>query len=67
MQNHVINARNRVANLVKSGNHDAAHEARRDLAAAKIHRYVEQVLRSAPPLTDEQKNSLASLLLDGGR
>lgn len=44
----------------------AAEDATRDLAAAKIRSYVERVLETAPPLTDEQRTRLAELLRPGG-
>ncbi|WP_131812477.1 hypothetical protein [Mycolicibacterium fortuitum] len=37
-------------------------QARRDLAEAKIAQYVERVLATAPPLSDEQRTRLAELL-----
>ena len=37
-------------------------DAHRDFAAAKINDYILEVLSSAPPLTDEQRNALAELL-----
>jgi hypothetical protein len=45
---------------------DAARQARRDLAAAKIEQYVRRVVEEAPPLSPQQRDHLASLL-DGGR
>ena len=36
--------------------------ARRDLKAAKLEEYVAKVVATAPPLTDEQANKIASLL-----
>lgn len=57
-------ARNRLAITARhhSDNPDRITEARRELAAAKIHDYVEKVLAQAPPLTDEQRTRLADLL-----
>ena len=37
-------------------------DARRDYAAARIHDYVLKILAEAPPLSDEQRNTLAELL-----
>ncbi|WP_162877230.1 hypothetical protein [Mycobacterium persicum] len=37
-------------------------EARRDLAAASIADFIDKVLSTAPPLTDEQRAKLAELL-----
>jgi len=38
---------------------------RRDLTAAKLERHVREVVATAPPLTDEQRNRLAALLTGG--
>lgn len=46
---------------------DTAHDARRDLAAAKIEQYVERALADAPPLTDDQLDRVGTLLRLGGR
>lgn len=40
--------------------------ARRDLAAAKIEQYITEVVASAPPLTQEQRDRLAALLRPTG-
>ena len=37
-------------------------DAKRNLAEAKISDYLEKVLNTAPPLTDEQRTRLAELL-----
>jgi hypothetical protein len=37
-------------------------DARRDYAAAKLNDYIMQILAEAPPLSDEQRNTLAELL-----
>jgi hypothetical protein len=37
-------------------------DAQRGLAAAKITDYIEKILSQAPPLSDEQRTSLAELL-----
>ena len=41
--------------------------ARRDLKAAKLEEYVARVVATAPPLTDDQANRIASLLRPYGR
>lgn len=41
---------------------DQIEDRRRDLAEAKIADFVEKILTSAPPLTDEQRTRLAELL-----
>ena len=40
----------------------ALDEAKRGLAAARLEAYIEKVLASAPPLSDEQRCKLAELL-----
>ncbi|MGH3639185.1 MAG: hypothetical protein ACRDUX_09165 [Mycobacterium sp.] len=52
----------RVARAARAGDATAEVEARRDLAEEKIAQYVQRVLASAPPLTDEQRTRLAELL-----
>jgi hypothetical protein len=42
-------------------------EARRNLAEAKISDYVEKVLAEAPPLTDQQRETICALLRTGAR
>ena len=42
-----------------------AVEARRELANAKISQYVEKVVASAPPLTDDQCERIGVLLRGG--
>lgn len=46
----------------KGANSPEATEARRDLAAAKITAYAEKVVSEAPPLTDEQRRLISSIL-----
>lgn len=41
-------------------------ETARDLAAARIEEYVEGVVASAPPLTDEQRQRITRLLAPAG-
>lgn len=58
--------RSRVGNLAKV---DPAHPqlptARRDLRAARLADYVAEVVAQAPPLTDAQRDRIASLLRPG--
>ena len=62
----VLSARSRLANASHRGGDPAAViEARRDLTAAKLERHVREVVATAPPLTDEQRNRLAALLTGG--
>lgn len=59
--------RNRVATLARYHRGSPEHAAAvRDLAAAKLEDYIEQVVASAPPLTPEQRDKLALLLRSGG-
>lgn len=39
--------------------------ARRDMAAAKLERHIQEVVDAAPPLTQQQREHLASLLTGG--
>jgi F0F1-type ATP synthase delta subunit len=60
----ITQARARIASLSRSRAHDDPDlaAARRDLAAAKLERYVEQVIAAAPPLTSEQLDRIVSIL-----
>ena len=58
----VLQARSALGNATRRGDDEAAKAARADLAAAKIAAYVEKALGEAPPLTDEQKDRLSSIL-----
>ncbi len=66
MSDPVLVARSRVARAVQR--HDAAEElaGRQELAAAKLERAVRAAIAAAPPLTAEQKQHIALLLLTGG-
>lgn len=57
----VLKARSAVGVATRSGDPDKIADARRDLAAAKLHAYVEKVVNEAPPLTTEQRTRLTSL------
>lgn len=46
----------------QSGDQSRVDAARQGLVTAKIAQYVERELAKAPPLTDEQKTRLATLL-----
>lgn len=63
--------RGRVAALtraVRAGERSQSEldDARRALAEAQIHDYVEKILGEAPPLTAEQRERIAALLRAGG-
>lgn len=59
--------RARVASLSRSRTTDDPElvAARRDLAAAKLEEHIERALASAPPLSDAQRERLASILSGG--
>jgi hypothetical protein len=52
----------RVARAAKARDADAEVEARRALAEAKIADYVKRVMSTAPPLSNDQRATLAELL-----
>lgn len=56
--------RSRLANLSKTHNPNSPEiqSARRDLKAARLEDHVAKAIASAPPLTDEQLDRIASLL-----
>lgn len=60
-------ARSRLGNAVRAGNQEAALEARRDLAAAKLEQYIAQVVAEAPPLTEAQAARISTLLNGGAK
>ena len=61
----ITKSRSRLALATKHRDAEAATEARRDLAAAKVQQYIERTLAEAPPLTDAQRVTLARLLQGG--
>lgn len=61
----ITKSRSRLALATKHRDTAAATEARRDLAAAKIAQFIERTVAEAPPLTDDQRVSLARLLAGG--
>lgn len=61
----VLQARSRKAVAVRRGDEDAAREADRDLAAAKLEQYIARVVASAPPLAPSQRSRLIALFDDG--
>jgi hypothetical protein len=54
--------RSRVGTAAKGGDPKRLEDARRELAAAKLADYINRTIRSAPPLTPEQRDRLAVLL-----
>lgn len=69
MGNSVIDARNRLGNVIRhhADDPDKITAARRDLAAAKIEKRIREVVAEAPPLTSAQCKHLAQLLGGGVR
>ncbi|TQN44412.1 hypothetical protein FHU33_3914 [Blastococcus colisei] len=59
----VHTARARVAGLSRHRGPDSPDtlQARRDLRAVRLEEYISRTLATAPPLTDEQRERLASL------
>lgn len=61
----ITQARSRLGVATKARDEQAANDARRDLAAAKIAQYVRRVVDEAPPLTSDQLDRLAAILRGG--
>lgn len=62
----VVRRRNVVANIARHRpGTPELDSARRELAAAKLAAYIRRVVDEAPPLTDEQRQTLARLLRGG--
>lgn len=61
-------ARNRLAAITRHHGPDDPRTAaaRSELAEAKLADAIAKVVESAPPLTAEQRNRLATLLMSGG-
>ena len=55
-------ARSQLGVATRTGDKQAAEQARKDLAAAKLERYVAEAVASAPPLTPEQLSRISGLL-----
>lgn len=55
----------KIARSVRLGDQAAETEARRTYAVAKLDDYIQRVIDAAPPLTQEQAERLAALLLGG--
>jgi len=51
----------------RDGDRSAVVDARREYAAAKIEDYITRVLSEAPPLDDDQRAHLATLLTGGAK
>lgn len=58
----VQHLRGKLAAAARWGTEADQTEARRDLAVAKIEKYVARIVAEAPPLTDMQRERLANLL-----
>ncbi|CAM3429466.1 hypothetical protein [Dermacoccus barathri] len=69
MSDPVLTARARLAYVSRRDlPHDATtvENARRDLNAAKLERWITETLAAAPPLSDEQRRHLAALIAPAG-
>lgn len=62
----VARTRSRVAVATRLGTPSDVTEARRAHATAKLADYIRKTVDEAPPLTDAQRDRLASLLRGGG-
>ena len=58
-------ARAQVAVAARLGKDDTA--AKQQLKEAKLARWIEEALSTAPPLTDEQRHRLGAMLTGGAR
>lgn len=58
----VARTRSRVAVATRLGTPEEQAAARREHAAAKLADYIKRTVDAAPPLTEEQRSRLASLL-----
>lgn len=65
----VLAARGRLAYASRQGtnNPEAAIAARRELKEAKLSRAIREAIDSIPPLTVEQRQRIASILIAGRR
>jgi hypothetical protein len=61
----VAHYRARIANAVQRGDQETADTGRRDLRVAQLADHIAKVVKSAPPITPEQRARLASLLSGG--
>ncbi|MFD4206251.1 MULTISPECIES: hypothetical protein [Micromonospora] len=62
----ITHHRARLARAVQRGDDATAEDARRDLRAAKLEQAIRAAVDAAPPLTQEQRAHLGSLLVAGG-
>lgn len=62
MYSPVATARARLAATVRHRPESDHSELRRDLRAARLEDYIRRTVDAAPPLTDEQRDKLATLL-----
>lgn len=65
MSSPVLKARSRLAHASRYGTPAEAADARRDLTAAKLEQEIRRTTADAPPLTAEQRDHLAALILEG--
>lgn len=62
MTSRAAHARNKLGHATRFADPATISDARKALAEAKIHDYIEKVLAAAPPLSDEQCTRLTELL-----
>lgn len=65
MSTDVLKARAQAGVAARRGDAKGLIQARRDLAAANIAQYIKRVVSEAPPLTDEQLDTITLLLRPG--
>lgn len=65
MSNPVVVARSKIGQAVQHGNAEAERAARQEMATAKLERAIREAIKSAPPITPEQRQSLVMLLATG--
>jgi hypothetical protein len=66
-RNRVAVVRGRLGMAVKAGDQKRVDELRRELNEAVAEAYIQRLIDSAPPLTQEQRDRLARLLRTGER
>lgn len=66
MPSPILQARAQLGVATRLGDRPAAEDARRELAVAKIEKFIARAVAEAPPLTPEQRDRVARALRDGG-
>lgn len=62
----VLSARGKIALAVACKDPEREYAARQEISAARVERAIRKALDEAPPLTDEARVALATLLMSGG-